>query len=120
MFSPAFEIANASAAVKAVLGTPLRFYGFGDAQQDGAKPYAVHQVIAGSPENYINQVPDQDTLVVQVDAYAGTPQEAKAIVRALVGAFEPVAHVTSWNGEFRDPETRLWRISFTVEFKADR
>lgn len=120
MFSPAFEIAKASAGVIAVLGNPPRFYGFGDAVQDGAKPYAVHQTISGSPENYLNQRPDQDTLIVQVDVYAKTPQLAKQVVTALVDAFEPVAYVTSWNGEFRDPDTKLWRISFTVEFMTDR
>ena len=45
-------------------------------------------------------------------------RQAKAIVVALATVIEPVAHITSWNGEFRDTETKLWRISFTVEFKA--
>lgn len=120
MFSPAFEIAKASAAVVAILGNPPRFYGFGDAVQDGTKPYAVHQTIAGSPENYLRKLPDQDTLIVQVDAYAQTPKQSKAVVTALVEAFQEVAYVTSWNGEFRDPDTKLWRISFSVEFMTPR
>lgn len=124
MFSPAFEIAKASSAVVALLGNPPRFYSFGNAEQDGSKPYAVHQTIAGSPENYLRKLPDQDTLIVQVDVYcstaAGGPNKAKEVTEALVEAFQEAAYVTSWNGEFRDPETKLWRISFTVEFMTPR
>lgn len=120
MFSPAYELAKASSAVKALIGDPPRFYSFGDADQDGDKPYAVQQTIAGSPENYLNQVPDVDRLVVQVDVYARVPQDSREIVEALVGAFEASAYVTSWNGEFRDPDTKLFRISFTVEFFTPR
>lgn len=120
MFSPLYTIVKNDAAVQAALGNPVRLYGFGDAAQDGSKPYAVQQTVGGQPENYLNQVPDADSIVVQVDVYAKDPVAAQAGVTALAGVLEPVAHITSWNGEFRDPETKLWRISFTVEFKTTR
>lgn len=120
MFSPAYEIVKADGGVTALLGSPPRFYSFGDAPQDGSKPYAVQQVVSGFPENYLNQTPDTDSVVVQIDVYAQAPQDAKAICLALANALEPVSHITNWNGQFRDSETRLWRISFTVEFKTPR
>lgn len=120
MFSPLYALVKDSAAVQAVLGNPVRVYAFGDAAQDGSKPYAVQQTVGGRPENYLGQVPDLDTVTVQVDVYAKEMTQAKAGVIALRDVLEPVAYITSWNGEFRDFETRLWRISFTVEFKTTR
>lgn len=120
MFSPAYDLAAASLAVQAVLGNPPRFTSFGNAPQDGAKPYAVQQTITGSPENYLGQLPDLDSLSVQVDVYARVMADAKAITVALRDAFEPAGYVTSWNGEFFEADTKLWRISFTVDFKIPR
>lgn len=120
MDSPAFDLAKASPAVTALLGTPPRFFDFGEAGRDAVAPYAVRQLIAGTPENYINQTPDGDSLVEQVDIYAGTMEEARAVRDALVAALEPAGHITSWNGKFKDVDTRLYRISFTVDFKTYR
>ena len=119
MFSPAYEIAKASAPVLAALGDPLRLYDFGDAEQDGAKPYAVHQVVYGNPENYLNQTPDADNIGVQFDVYGLDMKLAKAAARALRNAFEAVAHVTGYGTQSRERDTRLYRITFTVEFKTD-
>lgn len=120
MFSNLHELVKDAPAVQAALGNPVRLYRFGQAPQDGPKPYAVQQTIAGTPELYVNQVPDQDSLVVQVDVYAAAMADARAAVTALVNAIGMQAHVTSWNGEFYEPETKLHRISFTVDLKVDR
>ena len=70
MFSNLYALVKDVAGVQAVLGNPVRLYRFGQAPQDVAKPYAVQQTIAGQPENYLGERPDQDTLLVQVDVYA--------------------------------------------------
>lgn len=121
MFSPAFEIAKASAAVRAALGDPdPRFSDFGDSDQGGQKPYAVHQVIAGNPENYLAGTPDADSLIEQIDVYGLDMAATKAAARALRDAFEPHGYVTSYGGQSRERDTKLWRISFTVEWKSPR
>jgi hypothetical protein len=120
MFSPLYDLVKNNAGVQAVLGNPVRLYAFGDAAQDGSKPYAVQQTVGGQPENYLSGVPDLDSIIVQLDVYAPAMTQAKSIVVALAAVIEPVAYITSWNGEFRDTETKLWRISFTVEFKHPR
>ena len=120
MFSPAFEIAKADAAVVALLGNPLRFYDFGDAAQDGAKPYAVQQVVAGNPENYLAGRPDADNVVVQMDVYGLDMKAVKVVALALQHAFELHGYITGFNGTSREPDTKLWRVSFTVEFITDR
>lgn len=123
IYPPIFSRANGSSAVRALLKTgtgPLRFYLFGEADQNTAKPYAVWQTIGGSPENYINQVPDSDDWSTQVDVYALTPDSARAIAYALIESFEPVAYVTSYNGEYREAETRLYRFSMTCDWITHR
>lgn len=120
MFSPAYEIAKASGPVVAALGDPLRLYDFGDAEQDGSKPYAVQQVVGGFSENYLGETPDADSILVQFDIYGLDMKLVKLAALALRDAFEPTAHVTSYGGQSRETVTRLWRITFTAEFKSAR
>lgn len=119
MFSPASEIAQADAAVRAALGDPPRFSDFGDAEQDGAKPYATQQVVYGNPENYLSGLPDTDAIGVQMDVFGKDMKLTKAAARALRNAFERTAYVVGYGPQGREPDTRLYRVTFTVEFKPD-
>lgn len=118
MTPPIFAAVNVP-AVQALLkaGTgPLRFYAFGLADQNTPKPYAVWQQVFGSPENYISNTPDMDSIGVQVDVYATTAASARAVAIALRDAIEPKAHITSWRGESRDTETGSYRHGFDCEW----
>jgi hypothetical protein len=121
MHQPLFATLNASSAVKAIFGSnPLRVYPFGEAPQGVTLPYVVFQTVAGSPENYLNQTPDMDAWTPQVDVYASTPTAAYAGAQAVRDALEPVAHITAWRGESRDPDTNHYRYSFDVDFMTPR
>jgi hypothetical protein len=125
MIPPLLQYAAASAQVTELLGNnPLRFWPFGDAPQPGHRldgiPYAVWQLVYGAPDNYVNQQPDADGIGVQVDAYGATATEARQVLIALRGALEPYGLVTAYNGEDRDPPTKLYRASLTIEFSTDR
>lgn len=121
MFPPIFQLVSASAAVKALIGTsPVRFYLFGEATQATPKPYAVWQMVYGSPENYLAQLPDIDNLGVQIDSYATTASGARAVTAAIRDALEPAAYVVNWRGEEKDVPTGLYRSSFDVEFWTPR
>jgi len=127
MQPPIARIVAASAAVKAKLGTnPVRFWSFGEAPRNqegvpaGGTPYAVWQTVYGTPENMLACTPGSDLWGTQVDVYAKAPKEAREVAEVLRDAFEPEAYVVSWNGEFVDEETRLYRYSFTVEWQTDR
>ena len=116
-----FEAISASTAVKALIGTsPVRFYEFGSAPQDVAYPYAVWQVVGGSPVMYLDKVPDVDRIAIQVDAYAKSASTARSVADALRDAIEPKAYVTRWNGEWIDPETGSNRASFDVSWWQHR
>lgn len=120
MLPPIFVICSASAAVKALLGAdPLRLYPFGEAPQGVQKPYAVWQTVGGSPENYLAGVPDADSYTVQVDVYSDQPVgpgSVTGVAAAIRDALEQRAYITGWGNTSRDPETKNYRYSFTVDF----
>lgn len=123
--APLFSLAVDTPQVLAMLGSnPTRLYPFGDSPQKGqplyGRPYAVYQTVYGSPQNYLNQSPDVDNWGVQVDVYAEQVSDARAIRDALLIAWEDQGHVVAWNGDGREPNTKLYRISFTVEFWTPR
>lgn len=121
MFPPIFKICSSDTAVKAALGTkPTRLYAFGDAPQDVAKPYAVWQIIGGLPSNFINQVPDIDSYMIQVDVYAENESSARQSAEAIRDAIEPHAYVQAWRGEFTDGTTMLKRYSFDISWFVNR
>lgn len=128
MNPPFFQIVNVP-AVQAIFGTkPLRVWPFGEAPEKETRPYAVFQTVSGSPENYLNEVPDVDNWTVQVDVYAeaeeGKQADAIALVsngaRVLRDALEPVAYITAWRGCTRESGTRFYRYSFDVSFVTPR
>lgn len=118
---PVFELARASPQVMQVLskGGVLRFYRFGEAPQGVESPYAVWQLVYGSPLNRLSGVPDEDSYGVQVDVYSEKQEVADIAVR-LRDAFELSGYIVGWNGETREAETRLYRFSFRVEFMTSR
>lgn len=120
MSPPVFELAAASADVKTIFGNPPRLYPFGEAPPNVTRPYAVWQTVSGSPENYLGQRPDMDSYGVQVDVYGKTADSCRAGISALRDALEGSAHITAWNGEGRDLDTRDYRSGFTVEFVENR
>ena len=121
MNNPVFRLAAADPAVTALLGdSPVRFYPFGEAEEHTPVPYAVWQTVYGTPENLLAGRPLEDSWGTQIDCYALTVQEVSEIARALQTALELEGYVVSYNGEFREPDTRLYRSSFTVEFIEPR
>ncbi len=119
--NPVYQFAVQSSAVLALLGTsPTRFYPFGEAEEGVPTPYAVYQLVSGSPYNLLGQVPREDFFSTQIDCYADTGEESSALAKALRDAFERDGYVTTYNAELREADTRLFRNSFTVDFIAAR
>ncbi|GAB3099692.1 DUF3168 domain-containing protein [Aestuariicella hydrocarbonica] len=121
MYPPIFAICSVDAGVQAQLGSDqCRLYPFGLAPQGVTKPYAVWQQVSGGPENYINQRPDMDLFSIQVDCWATSADEARAVAQALRDAIEPHAHITAWYGDRRDPETKNYSYAFAVDWFTPR
>ncbi|EMR47043.1 DUF3168 domain-containing protein [Pseudomonas putida] len=122
MSAPIFEICSKNAAVGALIGSGVetRLYSFGEAPEGVAKPYAVWQVISGSPENYLAGRPDIDGFTLQVDVYATTGTSARRVRAAIRDAIELDAYLTRYGVEGRDPVTKNYRAGFDVDWKVPR
>jgi len=121
MFPPIFQVAAADPGVTALLGPgPVRLYPFGEAPQGVTLPYAVWQLVSGSPENYLAGRPDVDSFTLQVDVYASTVASARAVGAALRDAVELHAHITRWGGESRNRETGRYRLNFDCDWFVSR
>lgn len=117
MIAPIFKVCAASQAVTALIGeSPVRLYPFGLQDDNVVYPYVVWQNISGSPENYLDKLPDTDSYTLQVDVYADTVMSATSVATALRDAIEPHAYITRWGGQSRDPETKRYRYSFDVDW----
>lgn len=121
MYPPLFAVLKDNTAVSALLGgDPYRVFVPGEAPEGIKLAYLTWQTIGGVPENYLGDKPDVDNFVTQLDAYAKTLTEARAVAKAVRDAVEAVAYVTQWLGENREPDTRLFRVSFQVDWITDR
>jgi len=119
--APIFAVCAADAAVTTVLGIqPTRLYPFGEAPEGVVKPYAVWQLLTGSPDNYLSGRPDIDGYTLQVDVYATTASDARSVTQAITRAIELKANVTRWGGETKDSATKLYRSSFDIDWLVPR
>lgn len=120
MFPPFFDTVKGSTAVKAAFGNSPRIFPHGMADQNTVAPYCTFQIITGSPENFLHDRPDVDAFTLQVDVYAKTAQAASDGAKAIRDAVEGVAYITAWRGQFKDPDTTLFRYSFDVDWLTPR
>lgn len=121
MTAPIFAVASADSTVKSVLGSnPVRIFPFGEAPEGTAKPYAVWQIITGSPENYLAGRPDIDGFTLQVDVYGATAISTRDASVAIRNAIELQSYITRWAEMPRDSETNNYRVSFDVDWFVPR
>ena len=121
MEPPIFTVAASDPEVIRLLGSsPVRLWPFGEAPQNAAYPYAVWQVINGTPENYLAQRPDMDGLSLQVDVYGKSAGEVRAVVAALRRSLELSTHITRIGRESKDSPTNTYRSGFDLHWLHSR
>lgn len=120
MYPPVFTLADASSAVKAVLGNPLRLYSFGTAPEGVARPYAVWQSVNISPESHLGSIPNIDANSVQIDVYGTTSASVRAGAQALRDLYQATETVDSLREFPREADTGLYRYQMDVSFWTDR
>jgi hypothetical protein len=118
VYAPLFAAVKAHAPLTALIGSdPCRCYLFGEADPaPPARPYIVWQTIAGGPENCLAGVDDLDRYALQVDVYGETAASARQVAGLFRDAIAGKAYVTAFNGEFREAETGLYRVSLSVDW----
>src|SRR5690606_23916632 len=118
MYPDIFQLAKNSPAVTALLGSnPVRFWPFGTAPQGEERPYAVHQLVYGNPNNTLSCPPSEDVMGVQIACYAEGVRPVGAVAAGLRDAIGgDFNRVVAGSGEDFEPATGRWRVSFTAEF----
>ena len=118
MIPPIFPLISAS--VTALGSNPVRFFPHGQATQNTAKPYATWQIVTGTPENYLGQVPDIDATLIQIDVWATTASSASDAADQIRDALEDVAHMTSFGNTEKDVATALYRYRMDFSYWVNR
>lgn len=119
---PIFKLCNNCPAVVNLLkdNGVLRVFEFGQAPQDVAKPYVVWQEISGGHEPSLDLRPCNENHFIQVDCYAETASEAKDIKNVIELALETHALTTTYRGNSKESETKLFRTTLDFEFLTTR
>ncbi len=118
MIPPLFPLISANVTS---LGTnPVRFYMHGQATQSTPKPYAVWQTVAGTPENYLGQLPDIDAALIQIDVWGDTASSVSNAADDIRDALQGVMHMTSFGNTDKDPTTLLYRYRMDFSFWVPR
>lgn len=113
-------VANDKACKEHLGSNPVRFFPFGFADQNTPKPFAVWQVVSGSPLNPMTCPPDRDNYIVQVDVYSTEAKTALSAAAAIRRALERFCYVRHWREQKIDPETKDYRVSFDISFSQER
>lgn len=111
-----FQLIKQSPACTALLGTnPVRFFEFGTAPQLEQLPYATFQLINGTPFNKLSGPAEADQITYQIDAWAKTSGELKAVANAIREAIEHDGYINFFNSG-KDDESGLFR--YTTRFQS--
>ncbi|MBL5979046.1 DUF3168 domain-containing protein [Comamonas sp. NyZ500] len=125
---PLYRLAKLSPSVLAVLGSPEpRIYPWGEnTDKTVAYPYATWIEVSGAPYNHLAGRPSVDRTTTQIDVWAkaADPAQAQRMVEeaatALRDAIELDCYITAWRRHPRDPDTKVYRISFDAEWQLNR
>lgn len=118
MLPPIFDILTGDAQVSGIVGD--RVYPHDAAPQDVARPYVTWFVVAGPPENVLDGPPPVDKFTLQIDCWNQASQGVLDLAAAVRNALEPHCHITNQLQNRRDPETRLYRYGFELDYFLSR
>ena len=117
---PVVPALRASEAVTALLGSaPLRVYE--DIAPDNTPlPYAVWQVVSGTPENYLDSRANLDHVSFQIVVYDTQPkraQETRAVIRAVL---EKYCYITNIHPSGYERDTKLFSRGFDANWYLEQ
>ena len=96
--------------VRTEFGTPVRIYPFGDAPPNVVRPYVVHQLVAGTPLNCIDEPPPMDDERIQFSVWGDADTQVAAAAKALRTQLQQYGYINSYSDAGRDPETKRYGI----------
>jgi hypothetical protein len=102
-----------------LLGTdPVRFFEFGTAPQLETLPYATWQELSAVPYNYLAGAPDTDQIKTQIDVWAETAADCRAVAREIRRALDTDARFSYLQFTWDEP-SRLYRAILHVHYSKE-
>lgn len=84
-------------------------------------PYVVWSLLATVPANHLSSTPPADRYSVAVDVFSADRAQSDALLVAARDAMEAIGRMTSGPQSLgRDPDTKLFRYTFTVDVFLNR
>lgn len=104
------EVANLTAGrIRQDVGNP-----------DEGAPYIVWGLLSATPELTTQRRAPADRCSISVDVFARDESEREALTAAARHALEPHGHILTIQSLGKDTETRLWRMTFDMDWFITR
>lgn len=108
------------AADALLAGNPFRAFSHGNAPQNIQRPYVTFQTVSAQPVNNLSDTPDCDDSRIQVNCWATTQKDAKALSLAVRDALEAQTHVVFGPIDDFEPQTKMFRWFMDCEWWTAR
>lgn len=114
-----FSVMNGSEAVRAQLGSPVRFVR-GIAKEGTVHPYANWDVVGGSPLEQLSDTPPADGWRIRITVWGETLTQANNAAMAIRDEIEKRGSIESFNPDPDDDGTGTFGISFDARLLSLR
>ena len=113
MIPPVYETLMADPAVASMTGGRIR-QDVGN--PDEGAPYIVWSLLSAVPEMTTQRRAPADRCSISVDVFARNEDERETLTKAARDALEPHGHILTIQSLGQDAETRLWRMTFDMDW----
>lgn len=117
MTPPVYAALMADATVASMTGGRIR-QDVGN--PDEGAPYIVWGLLSAAPEMTTQRRAPADRCSISVDVFARDEAERETLTRAAREALEPHGHILTIQSLGKDAETRLWRMTFDMDWFINR
>lgn len=117
MMPPVYAALMADPTVAAMTGGRIR-QDVGN--PDEGAPYIVWGLLSATPELTTKRRAPADRCSISVDVFARDEAERATLTKAAREALEPHGHILTIQSLGQDEETRLWRMTFDMDWFITR
>lgn len=113
MLPPVYATLMADATVASMTGGRIR-QDVGN--PDEGAPYIVWRLLTATPELTTQRRAPADRCSISVDVFASNEDERETLTKAARDALEPHGHILTIQSLGKDADTRLWRMTFDMDW----
>ncbi len=115
MFPAIFPILDTPSIQAYVGSNPARIFDFGVAPEETPPPYIIHSWVVDQPYEQLSGPPTADLMMVQIDCYCSTMNEARGLARVMRQRLDEVGLSNRLIIQTYEHDTKLYRVGFEVD-----